>query len=172
MDYPKVNGDTSIFDVLVKSTVRYRSLTRLLPDVFCRFIWNITKRWWTRGADQRLSLCERVFASIRTYDLLSAFLSLKPQKWRGLFSRKRLNINDFLPFSPNLTQIFLQHVVICLTNILDHANFYLQPLPPQLHHSAQKYFLLLDGSSSHSVVVHCKPQHCLFGCPASQPSIC
>ena len=32
MDYPKVDGDTSIFDVLVTSTVQYRSLTRLLPD--------------------------------------------------------------------------------------------------------------------------------------------
>ena len=32
MDYPKVDVDTSIFNVLVTSTVQYRSLTRLLPD--------------------------------------------------------------------------------------------------------------------------------------------
>ena len=139
MDYPKVDGDTSIFDVLVTSTVQYRSLTRFLPDVFvffCRFILNITTFVTSIFARQ----CQKMLGQgdgpetlvvlksicINTH-LRFVFLSLKPRKWRELFSRKRLITSDFLPFSANLTQIFLQHVVICLTNILDHANFYLQP---------------------------------------------
>ena len=95
MDYPKVDGDTSIFNVLVTSTVQYRSLTsdkvvtrrpslfflqihmkyyRLCHKCLCL---SVPKDDWPGGADQRLPLSERVFASIRTYDLLSAFLSLK-----------------------------------------------------------------------------------------------
>ena len=97
---------TSIFNVLVTSTVQYRSLTsdkvvtrrpslfflqihmkyyRLCHKCLCL---SVPKDDWPGGADQRLPLSERVFASIRTYDLLSAFLSLKTLKMvRAIFKK-------------------------------------------------------------------------------------